>query len=231
MLDIADNLNSVRARIRNVEQRYGRAAGSVELLAVSKTKPASMVQEAINAGQTEFGENYVQEAVEKINALAQTALQWHFIGPIQSNKTRLLAENFSWVQSVGRLKIAQRLSDQRPAALPALNICLQVNISDEASKSGLKPDELASTVESVVKLPRIVLRGLMAIPAKHSEFEKQRQPFKLMRECLQDLNRQFDLQMDTLSMGMSSDLEAAIAEGATIVRVGTDVFGAREYKV
>jgi hypothetical protein len=200
----------------------------VHLLAVSKTQPAEAVRAAFDAGQRAFGENYVQEALAKIAALAdlRAQLQWHLIGPLQSNKTRVVAEAFDWVQSVDRLKIAQRLSEQRPPGLPPLNICLQVNISGEASKSGVLPAELPALAEAVAALPRLRLRGLMAIPEPEEDFERQRAPHRALRELLEALNAQ-GLALDTLSMGMSADVEAAIAEGATLVRVGTALFGAR----
>jgi len=201
---------------------------SVTLLAVSKTFPASVVREAHAAGERRFGENYVQEGVDKIAALAdlRAQLEWHLIGPLQSNKTRIVAEQFDWVHSVDRLKLAQRLSEQRPAQLPPLQVCLQVNISGEASKSGLAPGDVAAAAREVATLPRLRLRGLMAIPEPVDGFEAQRAPHRALRELLLRLNSQ-GLQLDTLSMGMSADLEAAVAEGATIVRVGTAIFGAR----
>lgn len=200
----------------------------MSLLAVSKTFGPDSVREAHAAGQMAFGENYVQEALAKIEALAdlRAQLQWHFIGPLQSNKTRPVAEVFDWVHSVDRLKIAERLAAQRPAGLPALNVCLQVNVSGEASKSGLAPTELPEVARAVAALPRLRLRGLMSIPAPAQGFEAQRAPHRALRELLEALNAQ-GLVLDTLSMGMSDDLEAAVAEGATLVRVGTAVFGAR----
>ncbi len=228
MLGISEKLEEVKQRIRRAEQTYDREPGSVKLLAVSKTKPVSDVLQAYKAGQRDFGESYVQEAVDKIQQINQPDIIWHFIGPIQSNKTRLIAENFAWVHSVDRLKIAQRLSDQRNPEQPALNICLQVNVSGEQSKSGVDLDELSELVKAVMDLPRIELRGLMAIPAKSSYVDQQREAFCQLRESLEQINQQFSLNLDTLSMGMSNDLEAAIAEGASIVRVGSDIFGARE---
>lgn len=201
----------------------------VSLLAVSKTKPIEDIITLAAAGQTCFGENYLQEALEKIEV--RPDLEWHFIGPIQSNKTRPIAENFSMVHSVDRLKIAQRLSAQRPADLPPLKILLEVNIDDEATKSGFTPTELLTVAKEVAQLPNIALRGLMAIPSPRTGLEEQRQPFKKMKELLETLQQQLpDQTLDTLSMGMSADLEAAILEGATIVRIGTDLFGARDYK-
>jgi hypothetical protein len=198
----------------------------VALLAVSKTQPAAVIAALAAAGQRQFGENYLQEALEKIEALRQLDLEWHFIGPLQSNKTRGIAENFAWVHSLDRLKLAQRLSEQRPDTLPALNICLQVNISDEASKRGLNAAELADVAHAVAELPRLRLRGLMAIPAPSTDFVAQRGSFTHLRE-LQATLIATGVELDTLSMGMSDDLEAAIAEGATIVRVGTAIFGPR----
>lgn len=199
----------------------------MQLLAVSKRHDCSKIQQAIDAGQTAFGENYLQEALDKIQYFSDCQLQWHFIGPIQSNKTRKLAEHFDWVHTVDRLKIAQRLSEQRPADLAPLNICLQVNVSEEGTKSGLLLHELNEVVQQVIALPNLCLRGLMAIPAPAADFEQQRVPFQQLREALQQLNQQYQLNLDTLSMGMSDDMEAAIAEGATIVRVGTAIFGQR----
>ena len=228
MLDIAANLETVLRRIAEAEQRFGREPGSVKLIAVSKTKPLQLIREAVRCGQQLFGENYVQEAVEKVLQIQEESLSWHFIGPIQSNKTKLIAENFDWVHSIGREKIAQRLNNQRPAHLPKLNICLQVNVSDEATKAGASLAKLPALIESVSTLPNLRLRGFMAIPIYEHEFEKQRLPFGQLKETLLTMNQRFHLQMDTLSMGMSGDLEAAIAEGATFVRVGTDIFGARQ---
>ena len=227
MLDIVTQHRQVLERIRKAEAEYGRRPGSVTLLAVSKTKPKEDILCVINAGQTAFGESYVQEAVEKVQQINRDDIDWHFIGPIQSNKTRLIADNFSWVHSVDRLKIAQRLSDQRPENEPALNICLQVNVSNEESKSGVGLEELPELISQVISLPKIKLRGLMAIPAKSKFSDEQRVAFRKLAEAMKKLNVQFSLSMDTLSMGMSNDLEAAIAEGATIVRVGSDIFGVR----
>lgn len=227
-MSIKQSLTQVQQRIADAKQRYGRESDDITLLAVSKTRPAEELQEAIQAGQHCFGENYLQESLEKIAALKPQELEWHFIGPIQSNKTRPIAESFDWVHSVDRLKIAQRLSEQRPQQLQALNICLQVNIDGEASKSGCSLDELAELVAQVVVLPGIRLRGLMAIPQAQTGIEQQRQSFRRLREAMTTLQQQ-GYELDTLSMGMSGDLEAAIAEGATIVRIGTDIFGPRNY--
>jgi hypothetical protein len=206
----------------------GRPAQSVTLLVVSKTFGSALVREAYACGERQFGENYVQEALDKIAALhdLRAELSWHLIGPLQSNKTRVVAEAFDWVHSVDRLKIAQRLSAQRPAYLPPLQVCLQVNISGEASKSGVKPEELPALAHAVAALPRLRLRGLMAIPEAAGTLEEQRRPHRALRELSEQLKSQ-GLAMDTLSMGMSADLEAAILEGATLVRVGSAIFGAR----
>lgn len=209
-------------------QAAKRTPESVQLLAVSKTFPVEDIRAAHEAGQTAFGESYAQEALEKIAALAGLGLEWHYIGPLQSNKTRPVAENFAWVHAVDRLKIAERLGSQRPASLPDLNVCLQVNISGEASKSGVAPADTLALARQVAAVPRLRLRGLMAIPEAANDFEAQRQPFRRLRELLDTLNAE-GLHCDTLSMGMSGDMEAAIAEGATIVRVGTAIFGARDY--
>ena len=225
MSTIAENIAKVGVRIREAAQASQRDCATVGLLAVSKTKPAEAIRQAFAAGTRDFGENYLQEALDKQTELYDLPLTWHFIGPIQSNKTKPIAEHFAWVHSVDRLKIAQRLSDQRPAHLPALNICLQVNVSGEASKSGCNPDELPALAQAVTQLPNLCLRGLMTIPEPTDDPVEQRAAFARLRELQQDLN----LDLDTLSMGMSHDLEAAIAEGATWVRIGTALFGARDY--
>ncbi len=224
---IADNLAHLHERIRQAEQRYRRPPGSVQLLAVSKTRPVEDILAAAACGQRHFGENYLQEAVEKITSLPEPELYWHFIGPVQSNKTRLIANHFHWVHSVDRLKIARRLSEQRPSYLPPINICLQVNINGEASKSGLSPSELPEATRQIAELPNLHLRGLMTIPQRSPRFEQQRRPFHQLHQALQSLNSE-GIELDTLSMGMSADMEAAIAEGATIVRIGTDIFGPRD---
>jgi pyridoxal phosphate enzyme (YggS family) len=228
MATIANNIQQVSDRIAAACTVAQRAVQSVTLLAVSKTQPASAVRDAFAAGQRAFGENYVQEALDKIAALAdlRSQIEWHLIGPLQSNKTRAVAESFDWVHSVERLKTAQRLSEQRPAQLPPLNVCLQVNISGEASKSGVAPADVSALAHAVAVLPRLRLRGLMAIPEPAGDFEAQRAPHRALRELQQRLVRD-GLPLDTLSMGMSADLEAAVAEGATLVRVGTAIFGAR----
>ena len=230
MSSIAAKLQQVRQRITRACDGAGRPAQSVTLLAVSKTFGATPVREAHAAGQRDFGENYVQEALAKMDALAdlRAELRWHFIGPLQSNKTRAVAEGFDWVHSVDRLKIAQRLAEQRPAHLPPLQLCLQVNISGEASKSGLRPDEVHAVAQAVAALPaqRVRLRGLMAIPEPTPDVALQRARFASLRAMRDELNAA-GLALDTLSMGMSDDLEAAIAEGSTLVRVGTAIFGSR----
>lgn len=224
--EFADRLRAVRDRIHAAEQRFQRPPGAVRLLAVSKTQPVTAVAAMAAAGQTGFGENYVQEALDKMTELAALALEWHFIGPIQANKTRPIAERFAWVHSVDRLKLAERLSAQRPASLPPLNVCLQVNIDREPTKHGLDPAEVSAIAAAVAVLPRLRLRGLMAIPAPTTDFAAQRPAFARLR-TLQDQLTAAGLALDTLSMGMSDDLEAAIAEGATLVRVGTALFGPR----
>ncbi|WP_339080356.1 YggS family pyridoxal phosphate-dependent enzyme [Pseudomonas sp. TMP9] len=225
MSTIAENIAKVGVRIREAAQASQRDCASIGLLAVSKTKPAEAIRQAFSAGTHDFGENYLQEALDKQQELSDLALTWHFIGPIQSNKTKSIAEHFSWVHSVDRLKVAERLSAQRPAHLPPLNICLQVNVSGEASKSGCSPDELTALAQAVTQLPNLQLRGLMTIPEPTDDPTEQRAAFARLRELQQGLH----LGLDTLSMGMSHDLEAAIAEGATWVRIGTALFGARDY--
>lgn len=220
--NIAKNITQIQKNIALFCQTYGRRAEDVQLLAVSKTKPASDIQAAFEAGQAQFGENYLQEALDKIKQLQALPIEWHFIGAIQSNKTRELAENFSWVHSVDRLKIARRLSAQRPPSLAALNICLQINISQEDSKSGINLDQLDSLVDEISTLHGIKLRGLMAIPEKACGLNAQRAIFAKMQQAMNKYP-----QMDTLSMGMSADMEAAIAEGSTLLRIGTAIFGAR----
>lgn len=221
MATISENLQVVRGRIARAAQAGRRAADSVTLLAVSKTHPPARIAEARAAGQRAFGENYVQEALEKMDALPE--LEWHLIGPLQSNKTRLAAERFDWVHTLDREKIAKRLSEQRPAGLPPLNVLLQVNVSGEASKSGLAPQDVLALAETVKRLPRLRLRGLMAIPEPSSDPAAQRARFRAAREIFERMGPG----LDTLSMGMSDDMEAAIAEGATLVRIGTAIFGPR----
>ena len=226
MTTISANLQAVLKRIDDAARKFGRNPDDISLLAVSKTWPASDVREAVDAGQRAFGENYVQEGVEKSVELASLGLIWHFIGPLQSNKTRRVAETFDWVHSVDRLKIAERLAEQRPDSLPPLQICLQVNVSGEETKSGVSLSELPQLAQQVARLPRLCLRGLMAIPAPLDDFDAQRRSFRRVREAF-ELTRSEGLALDTLSMGMTHDLEAAIAEGATMVRVGTAIFGER----
>ena len=232
MSTIAANLQAVEATIATAVQAANRPPSSVQLLAVSKTFPMEAVLEAVAAGQRAFGENYLQEGVEKIAAVARaqpdTPLEWHFIGPIQSNKTRPIATNFAWVHTVERLKIAQRLSEQRPPELGPLNICLQVNISGEATKSGATAAELPELARQVAALPNLRLRGLMAIPEPQTDPALQRAAFAKLRQ-LADSLRAGGLDIDTLSMGMSGDMASAILEGATIVRVGSAIFGSRHY--
>ncbi len=221
---IKNQLNDILLQISQAEQRYARLPGDVLLLAVSKTKSAQAIAKAYQAGQRHFGENYCQEVLGKQKELGAYDITWHFIGPIQSNKTKLIANHFSWVHSVDSFRIAQRLSDQRANTLPPLNICLQVNISDEQTKSGIRLAELAELTQSVAALPNLILRGVMAVPEPELDFEKQRQPFKALRASVVALNNPA---LDTFSFGMSADLNAAIAEGSTIVRIGTALFGAR----
>ena len=224
MIAIEQNLAAVRQRIDASAKQAGRKAPS--LLAVSKGQPASAIRRAFAAGQSEFAESYIQEALAKIDEISDLAIVWHFIGPIQSNKTAAIAEHFAWAHSVDRLKIAERLAAARPAALTPLNVCLQVNISGEASKNGAAPDDLPLLAAAVARLPRLKLCGLMAIPAPTDDVHEQRRAFQRVRECYDSLRRDGH-DLDTLSMGMSQDLEAAIAEGATVVRVGTAIFGPR----
>jgi hypothetical protein len=224
--DFAARLHAVLARIRAAEQRFQRPPGSVRLLAASKTQSPAAIAAIAAAGQTCFGENYVQEALDKMVELATLDLEWHFIGPIQANKTRGIAEHFAWVHGVDRLKIAERLSAQRPDRLPPLNVCLQINIDREPTKHGLDESAVAEVARTVAALPRLRLRGLMAIPAPAADFAAQRRPLAQLRELWERL-KAGGLALDTLSMGMTDDLEAAIAEGATLVRVGTALFGPR----
>ena len=231
-MSIANNIQQVSALIASAAKDAGRDPASIKLLAVSKTFGPDVVIEAADAGQRAFGENYLQEALDKQQAVQalrpDLALEWHFIGPIQSNKTRPVAEHFAWAHAVDREKIARRLSEQRPANLPPLNICLQVNVSGEASKSGATPAELPALAQAVAGLPNLKLRGLMAIPEPVDDFESQRKPFAQLRELQQQLAA-MGVMTDTLSMGMTADMRAAIVEGATIVRIGTAIFGKRDY--
>jgi pyridoxal phosphate enzyme (YggS family) len=228
MTAILSNLQATREAIAKAAIEAHRAVSDVHLLAVSKTFPAEAVREAYQGGQRAFGENYLQEALDKMALLNDLPLEWHFIGPIQSNKTRPIAEHFAWVHGVDRLKVAQRLSEQRPANLPLLNICLQVNVSGEESKSGVAMNDAAQLAQEIARLPRLKLRGLMSIPAPASDETEQRVAFAKMRVLLEQMNEQ-GLGLDTLSMGMSHDFPAAIKEGATIVRIGTAIFGARDF--
>ena len=224
---VSANWIQVRKRIELACLAVGRSPDAVKLLAVSKTKSAEAVREAHAAGQMAFGENYIQEGVDKIAALADLPLEWHCIGPIQSNKTKLVAENFAWVHSIDRLKIAERLSAQRPANLPPLQVCLQVNVDGGSNKSGVSPGELLALAQAVAKLPRLQLRGIMTIP-EPAETEVAARKVHQEAKALFDSLNAADLRVDTLSMGMTGDLEAAIAEGSTCVRVGTAIFGARQ---
>lgn len=226
MTDIEQSLSEILAAIRAAEVRHHRKPHSVNLLAVSKTKPAPALREAYQAGQRAFGENHLQEALTKIQELDGLDIEWHFIGPVQSNKTRAIAGAFDWVHSVDRLKVATRLSDHRPTTSAPLNICVQVNISAEASKSGVPLDAAEALCRQIGQLPGLRLRGLMTIPEPETDFERQRHAFAALRRCQEQLNES-GLGLDTLSMGMSGDMQAAIAEGATIVRIGTAIFGAR----
>ncbi|WP_028715764.1 YggS family pyridoxal phosphate-dependent enzyme [Pantoea ananatis] len=229
MTSIQHNLQQVRQRIAAAATRCGRSPEEITLLAVSKTKPASAVEEAAAAGQIDFGENYVQEGVEKILSLtSHPALTWHFIGPLQSNKSRLVAEHFAWCHTVDRQKIAQRLNDQRPEHLPPLNVLIQVNISDENSKSGIMLEAVAGLAQDILTMPRLRLRGLMAIPAPEEDYQRQLAVCQQMADAFDQLKQQYS-DVDTLSLGMSDDMEAAIAAGSTMVRIGTAIFGARDY--
>ncbi|AIR06020.1 MULTISPECIES: YggS family pyridoxal phosphate-dependent enzyme [Cedecea] len=231
MNEIAHNLAQVHGKISAAAARCGRSPEEVTLLAVSKTKPASAIAEAVAAGQRAFGENYVQEGVDKIHHFAEQGvegLEWHFIGPLQSNKSRLVAENFDWCHTVDRLRIASRLSEQRPSTLPPLNVLIQINISDENSKSGIALTELEQLAAEVVALPGLTLRGLMAIPAPEPDYERQLAVCRKMAEACHALKDRYAT-VDTLSLGMTDDMEAAIAAGSTMVRIGTAIFGARDY--
>lgn len=228
MTTISPRLQVVRDRLVTACERSGRSPDTITLLAVSKRQPAEALRAAFEAGQRDFGENYVQEGLDKIEALAdlRAQLRWHLIGPLQSNKTRVVAEHFDWVHSIDRLRIAERLAAQRPAGLAPLQVCLQVNVSSEAGKSGVAPTELPELAHAVARLPNLRLRGLMSIPEPTDDPDAQRQPHRVLRGLLQQLNAE-GLALDTLSMGMSADLEAAVLEGATMVRIGTAIFGAR----
>jgi pyridoxal phosphate enzyme (YggS family) len=233
MVSIENNITSVMQRIELAAAQAGRDPDSIKLLAVSKTRPIEDIQVAFAAGLNALGENYVQEATDKMQSLDSLDAEWHFIGPLQSNKTRPVTEHFDWVHSVDRIKIAKRLSEQRPEHLPPLNLCLQINIDAEPSKSGVLPEQAIDLALSVSQLPNVHLRGLMAIPKVCDTLEAQRQPFRALRLLKEQINQRLDnyQKLDTLSMGMSGDIEAAILEGSTILRVGTDIFGPRVSKV
>lgn len=223
---IAQNIKAIRTQIKELEQKYARQPGAVQLLAVSKTRPIEDIQASFAEDQYHFGENYLQDALSKIENMPKSAIKWHFIGPIQSNKTRQIAAHFDWVHTIDRIKVAQRLSEQRLPEQKPLNICIQVNVSGESSKSGVNIEEALPLARQISQLPNICLRGLMTIPAATHNFELQRQAFRLLRELKEEIESQ-GIELDTLSMGMSSDMEAAIAEGSTMVRIGTAIFGAR----
>lgn len=232
MNTVQDNLLNIKNEIKKIAKECGRDPNTIQLIAVSKTKPVEQIMEAINAGQLAFGENYVQEGIEKIQYFKKNMpnndLIWHFIGPLQSNKSKLVAEHFDWMHTIDRFKIAQRLSDQRPNHMAKLNVLIQVNISQEASKSGVKPEEVTDLVKQIVALPNLNLRGLMAIPEIENDYDKQLNVFTKMQQLLHSLQKDYPF-MDTLSMGMSGDMPAAISAGSTMVRIGTAIFGARQY--
>ena len=232
MNTVQDNLLNIKNEIKKIAKECGRDPNTIQLIAVSKTKPVEQIMEAINAGQLAFGENYVQEGIEKIQYFKKNMpnndLIWHFIGPLQSNKSKLVAEHFDWMHTIDRFKIAQRLSDQRPNHMAKLNVLIQVNISQEASKSGVKPEEVTELVKQIVALPNLNLRGLMAIPEIENDYDKQLNVFTKMQQLLYSLQKDYPF-MDTLSMGMSGDMPAAISAGSTMVRIGTAIFGARQY--
>ena len=232
MNTVQDNLLNIKNEIKKIAKECGRDPNTIQLIAVSKTKPVEQIMEAINAGQLAFGENYVQEGIEKIQYFEKNMpnndLIWHFIGPLQSNKSKLVAEHFDWMHTIDRFKIAQRLSDQRPNHMAKLNVLIQVNISQEASKSGVKPEEVTDLVKQIVALPNLNLRGLMAIPEIENDYDKQLNVFTKMQQLLHSLQKDYPF-MDTLSMGMSGDMPAAINAGSTMVRIGTAIFGARQY--
>lgn len=226
---IAERVDALRTRIAMLERRYGRPPGSVMLLAIGKTHSVERIRAAHGAGLSQFGESYVQEATAKIGLLAGLPLSWHFVGRIQANKTAAIARSFSWVHGIDRLRIAKRLNEQRPASLPPLECCIEVNLSGEGSKGGVSPEQLSGLATAVAALPRLRLRGLMTLPEPSRGLERQRRPFARLARCLAELQQQI-AGLDTLSMGMSEDMEAAIAEGATIVRIGTALFGPRAPK-
>ncbi len=226
MTQITDNLGHIRTRVAAAAHRSGRDPASIGLLAVSKKQPPERVLAAIEAGQRDFGENYLNEALAKMAGIG-SMLRWHFIGPVQSNKTRGIAEHFDWVHGIDRLRVARRLSEQRPLNLPPINLCIQVNTAGESTKSGIAPEQLGDLAQAVSELPRTRLRGLMCIPPLATEFERQREPFRVLRLLKEDLSG-LGIELDTLSMGMTADFEAAIAEGATWIRIGTAIFGPRD---
>ena len=226
-MSISENLSRIQQQIKQISAEYQRE--NVRLLAVSKTKPVQAIEEAIRAGQCAFGENYVQEGIEKIAYFSgNKSLEWHFIGPLLSNKSRLVAEHFDWIQTMDRFRIAERLNDQRPEHLPPLNVLIQINISDESSKSGIQPEEMFSLAEKISQFPRLKLRGLMAIPKPESEPEQQKIALRKMKDLFNRLQQRFE-SVDTLSMGMSDDMASAIECGSTMVRIGTAIFGERDY--
>lgn len=231
MNDIKQNLDKIQQNILQAEKQFHRMPHSVQLLAVSKTQNSECIREAWNGGQKAFGENYLQEALLKIQALGDLPIEWHFIGPIQNNKTRKIAEHFSWVHSVDNAITAKRLNDQRPLSLPPLNICIQINISQENTKSGILLQEVPVLLEQMISMPRLKLRGLMVIPKPSLNFEQQRESFHQIKVIFDQINQENSGVLDTLSMGMSDDYSAAIAEGATIIRLGTALFGARVSKI
>ena len=226
-MTVSDNLQIIGTKLDAFSKQYKRSPSSIRLLAVSKRHSVSAIRKANAVGQIDFGENYVQELLEKAEQLSDLEIQWHFIGPLQSNKTKKIAEVANWVHTIDRIKIAQRLSDQRSADLPKLNVCIQVNISEEANKSGVSPDDVFIFAKEVSNLPMLNLRGLMVIPVAETDFKKQRAVFAKTKKLLAELNKK-GFKLDTLSMGMSGDMEAAVAEGATIVRIGTAIFGNRQ---
>lgn len=227
MNKIRDKLLTVGTKIKQFSAKYGIGKSGVQLLAVSKRHPADLIREAYQAGQIAFGENYAQEMTEKAGLLEDLEIEWHFIGPLQSNKTKGIAETAHWVHTIERLKIAKRLNSQRPDTLPPLNICIQINIDEEQTKSGIHLKDLNTVAAEISQLKNLRLRGLMAIPAPEADFLKQRHAFANVKQAYEDLIKQ-GFKLDTLSMGMSNDMEAAIAEGATIVRIGTAIFGKRD---
>ncbi len=223
---LCEHITKVIQTVHQCEKNSGRREGCVTVLAVSKTRPVALIKDAINCGMTAFGENYAQELEQKVNTIGQANTEWHFIGPIQSNKTRLLANSTHWIHSIDRLKIIRRLAEQRAPALPTLQLCLQVNIDQETTKAGVQPEDLGQLADEITKFDNLHLRGLMAIPQKTNNKTEQRLAFSRVRQAFEQLQQQGH-DLDTLSMGMSGDYEAAIAEGATIVRIGTSIFGPR----